>query len=134
MYFYIILFSHPAIFKQIFSLKLILGQRYPNNWFHIGRWSITNKLHQYCVIIGCQYETNVMIGYEKPIYNGPINSSHIMLMPRLPMGNQYWANIHAVWVAALLSTNRNTSCCMCDKDICRDEYRFVFSESSISSI
>ena len=28
---YILLFSHPAIFKQTFSLKPILGQHDPNN-------------------------------------------------------------------------------------------------------
>ena len=39
VYLYIILlFSHPAIFKQTISLEPILGQHNPNNWLYIGRW------------------------------------------------------------------------------------------------
>ena len=56
-YLYIILlFSYPAILKQIISLKPILGQHNPNNWLYIGYWSIANMLHQYYTIIGYRYE------------------------------------------------------------------------------
>ena len=68
MYWYIILlFSHPAIFKQTITLKPILSQHNPNNWLYIGRWLIVNMLHQYYTIIGCRYEANANIANGNPI-------------------------------------------------------------------
>ena len=61
-----LLFYHPAIFKQTISLKPILGQRNPNNWLYIGRWSTANMLHQYYTILGCRYEANDTIANGKP--------------------------------------------------------------------
>ena len=49
--YFILLFSHPGIFKQIISLKPILDQR--NNWLYIGRWSIANMLHKCYIINVC---------------------------------------------------------------------------------
>ena len=63
VYLYIILlFIHPAIFKQTISLKPILDQYNTNNWLYIGRWSIAYMLHQYYTTIGCRYEANVTVG------------------------------------------------------------------------
>ena len=68
VYLYIILlFSHPAVFEQIISLKPTLSQRNPNNWLYIGHWSIANMLCQYYTIIGCRYEANVTSANGKPI-------------------------------------------------------------------
>ena len=73
VYLYIILlFSHPAIFKQIISLKPILSQHNPNNWLYIGHWSIANMLHQ------------LLYHYWVPTYKS---------ISQVPMASQYWPNI-----------------------------------------
>ena len=69
VYVYItLLFSHPAIFKQIISLKPILGQHNLNNWLILVACRLpiccTNLLYHYWVAIWgqchkCQWQANV---------------------------------------------------------------------------
>ena len=104
VYWYIILlFSHPAIFKQTVSLGPILVQYDPNNWLYIGRWLIANTLHQYSQVpMASQYLPNysrqdIARACQCKCCRWKPNIEPMWLDRRTPtpmslMGNQLWTN------------------------------------------